>query len=1189
MRNFTIIGAGLFSISLVMISPAIGANDVTPNAFLMDQIRLGEASNKDDLVRQSLARLILIDPDNPDVIAAQLRLALRQGDQAQARQHLEKLHSVAPDSEQYRQSAMMLALTQQDTRQKLEQARLQATAGRYEEAKKAYDELFHGEPPTLDLAVEYWRLVARLPGQEPAAIQQLEALDKRYPGNVNLRLTLARRLFSQDRDAEGYALLEKLADDPVGRGQAAGMWMEMVKRMVVSPQSVARLNRFITVFADDPNTSDAQNELDRQQKMLNDPAYQARQRGIARVEQGASDSSTLDDLNKALAQYPNDPNLIGALGMVSMRNGDRTKAIALFEQAQTADINRENGNKWESLIKSTRYWQEIDAGNRALNAKNVSEAEQHFQQAQNIDNTNAYALSGLGDVAAARGDDAAALRFYQQALQLEADNGGAIRGITAIYARQSLASSADPPPIPSPLQASEPTSTSPESALPASERHQINTPLAAQQKPLQDAMRILQRDITSQQAEQLAQQGRWREAEAAYQKVYQPTSDEIWLPYHYAQVLRQLGKNTQADAMMQRMANTPPISAERAYAYALYLSSAGRGTQALAHLRTLPETQWDEKIRELAQRLSMEDTLAHAQALYDAGNETGAVSYLQQQPANTRISLMLADWALQRGNAADALTRYHNVLAQDAQNADAQLGEVEALIAIGQREEASQRLQTLKIADDSSLNTQRRIANAWYAVGNTPLANQTLQAAKTTAQKAPASQIKAWIYRDAARLETQQGQSAQAQADYRQAMVASGISSTSPQDNDSYTRLTRPQQHDDWLQRSIRADAADQYRQQDINVTLGHDYWRSSGTNGISNLKAHNTVLQADFPLYQGRGFVRTDTIAMNAGRFNTNSNGAFRDVFGTCATLDCYSGRTQKTSGTGVAAGWKNDRWTADIGTTPIGFEVVDVVGGVSYSGDWQQIGWTATASRRPISSSLLAFGGAKDPITGTTWGGVRATGASLGLSYDRGEAHGVWSDLSFHQITGKNVADNHRARAMAGYYYKLINEDNRRLTVGANTMWWSYQKDLSGYSLGQGGYYSPQQYVSFGLPINYRQRTENWSWELGGTVSWSYAKTKNQRRYPLGGLVSTAGLAADERDRIETGSSSTGFGYTLRALLERRLTSHWTLGAAVDIQQAKDYTPSHGMLYLRYSFAGWQGSLDSPPQPPTPYSDFK
>ncbi|MCW2483462.1 tetratricopeptide repeat protein, partial [Candidatus Symbiopectobacterium sp. NZEC135] len=291
-------------------------------------------------------------------------------------------------------------------------------------------------------------------------------------------------------------------------------------------------------------------------------------------------------------------------------------------------------------------------------------------------------------------------------------------------------------------------------------------------------------------ADSLAEQGKWREAAETYQQVYQPSADDIWLPYHYAQVLRQLNQNAQADDIMQRMAHTPPASPERAYAYALYLSATEREAQALAHLHTLPEAQWSDNMRELAQRLTMERTLAHAQALYDAGNEAGAVSYLQQQPADTRISLMLADWALQRGNAADALTRYRKVLAQDAQNADAQLGEVEALIAAGQRDEARQRLHALNIADDSSLNTQRRVANAWYAVGNVPLANQTLQAAKTSAQKAPPSQIKAWIHRDAARLETQQGQSAEAQADYRQAMVASGISSVSPQDNDGYTRLT---------------------------------------------------------------------------------------------------------------------------------------------------------------------------------------------------------------------------------------------------------------------------------------------------------------------------------------------------------------------------------------------------------------
>jgi hypothetical protein len=424
-----------------------------------------------------------------------------------------------------------------------------------------------------------------------------------------------------------------------------------------------------------------------------------------------------------------------------------------------------------------------------------------------------------------------------------------------------------------------------------------------------------------------------------------------------------------------------------------------------------------------------------------------------------------------------------------------------------------------------------------------------------------------------------------AQQDYHYAMVASGITPALPKDNDSYTFLTRNQEEDDWLKRGIRSDAADLYRQQDVTVTLDHDYWGSSGTGGISDLGAHDTMLQVDMPYLDGRAFFRTDTVQLNAGSFAT-TDGTHNEVFGACASVGCSDDLQQKTTGTSLAAGWQNDRWQGDIGTTPLGFDVVDWVGGLSYSGDWQHIGWTATASRRPISSSLLAFAGTRDPATGTTWGGVRATGVTLSASYDRGEANGVWSNLGFHELTGENVADNQRTRFMAGYYYKLINENNRRATVGLNTMWWHFQKDLSEYSLGQGGYYSPQQYVSFSVPVNYRQRTDNWSWEVGGTVGWSHAKTSDQLRYPLQGLIPDSFA---DKNVIEEGGSSSGIGYTLRAIIERRLSSHWTLGAGIDIQEAKDYTPSHALIYVRYSMAGWQGDLDLPPQPLTPYADFR
>ena len=449
----------------------------------------------------------------------------------------------------------------------------------------------------------------------------------------------------------------------------------------------------------------------------------------------------------------------------------------------------------------------------------------------------------------------------------------------------------------------------------------------------------------------------------------------------------------------------------------------------------------------------------------------------------------------------------------------------------------------------------------------------------------------AMVLRDAARYQAQDGNPKQALETYKDAMVATQITPTRPVDNDTFTRLTRNDEKDDWLKRGVRSDAADLYRQQDLNVTLQHDFWGSSGTGGYSDLKAHTTMLQVDAPLADGRMFFRSDLVNMDAGSFSTDKNDQYKKQWGTCDLSACSGSTHQSDSGASVAIGWKNDTWNADIGTTPMGFNVVDVVGGLSYSSDVGPLGYTVNAHRRPISSSLLAFGGQKDNDkdghTGTTWGGVRANGGGISLSYDKGEANGVWASLGGDQLSGKNVDDNWRVRWMTGYYYKVINENNRRVTVGLNNMIWHYQKDLSGYTLGQGGYYSPQEYVSFAVPVNWRERTENWSWELGGSVSWSHSRTSTEPRYPLMNLIPQTWKKTAHED-VNHGGSSQGFGYTARAIIERRVSSNWFVGAGVDIQQAKDYTPSHALLYVRYSAAGWQGDLDMPPQPLTPYADW-
>ncbi|MGK4464211.1 cellulose synthase complex outer membrane protein BcsC [Yersinia enterocolitica] len=1161
MRNIKI--NWLLSLALLpqaFIGVARGAEAVSPTQFLLEQVRLGEATNKDELVKQSLYRLNMMDPNNPDVIAAGIRQALRQGNLAEAQKQLDKLQQLAPDSDVYRRAKLMLAMTKPEVRQQLQEARLLATAGRVAEAKVKYDQLLQGNPPTLDLAVEYWRLVARLPGQEALATQKLASLDQQYPGNVALRMALARMYFSQQKAAQGYAMLEKVATDPTGTSDAADLWMDTIKTMTVSPQSVAALTHFLNVFSTGPQADMARKELANQQAMLADPTYQARLSGLAKVDSG-SGAAAIPTLKQALAASPYDPEILGALGLAYARAGDRAQALRLFEQAQKSDKDGLKSDKWASLIKTNRYWLLNDEGDKALKTGNTALAQQKYQQARQIDGSDSYALIGLGDVAVARHDDKTAEQHYQQALRLDPANSSAVRGLANIYQRES-----------------------PQKAL-----NYLNNLPRSQQAKMRDTLNSLQLDMLKQQAEALAAQQQWHQAAEKYRQAQKLAPDDVWITYRLAQALAQDGHSAQADAEFHQLASRKPGDPEQVYAYALYLSSTERDSQALAHLATLPAAQWNDNIRELDQRLKLDQVLTLARQLRENGDETGAITALRQQPANTQIDLTLADWALERGDYSEALAGYQRIRAREPQNPDARLGEIEAYIAEGRLSDARQHLQTEPLTGEgASLNTQRRVANAWSGVGDPQKAADIFQRLKPAAAKGAPSQDNALVFRDSARLAQSQGQPTAAQDDFKQAMVASGIAPTRPTDNDSYTLLTRNQATDDWLKRGIRADAADLYRQQDTRVTLDQDYWGSSGTGGISDLSAFNTMAQVDTPLADGRVFFRSDIIEMNASTF-ANTKGVYKEKFGTCYKAGCEGDIRQRASGTSIAMGWQNDHWATDIGTTPMGFEVVDVVGGLAYSNSWNHIGWTATASRRPLSSSLLAFAGTRDPNTNVTWGGVRANGVSLGASYDRGEANGVWSDLSYHYLTGQNVADNQRLRFMTGYYYKLINEDNRRLTVGLNGMWWHYQKDLSGYTLGQGGYYSPQKYLSLAIPVNYRQRTDNWSWELGGSVSLSHSATNDRARYPLQSLLNNSIKSISDRNDLDYGESSNGVGYTLRALIERRLSSHWTLGAGVDIQQAKDYTPSHALIYLRYSMAGWQGDLDMPPQPLVPYADFK
>lgn len=585
----------------LLAAPAISAPVVSPEQWLLEQVRVGEASHQDDLVRQSLFRLELMDPQNPKVLSARLRLLLREGDQGKAQQQLEKIKQVAPGSDDYRQAELSLKIASPEMQQKLQQTRLLATAGRLDEARAQYDELFGGQPPTLDLAVEYWQLVARLPGQKARAQAQLQALNNQYPGDVQLRLQLAQMAFEQGDDARAVGLIKQVAATNEGRSPAADLWLARIKDQPVGNASVDALQQFIATFDTGPQVIAAQQELRRQEGLLADPRYQARIRGLAQIDKGGS-TGAIASLKQALQATPNDAEVLGAMGLAYSRAGNRQQALTMFQRAKAAETDGYNAGKWNSLIQTNSYWLKIEQGDKALKAGQFDQAEAAYQQAQRLDPRDPWAPVGLGDVAVARKNDPQAEQAYRRALTLERDNSSAQRGLANIYQRQS-----------------------PQKAL-----DYINSLPAASRAKLSDKQRGLQSDQLTAQAEKYVAERNWNQAANHYAEVLKLNPDDVWTTYHYAGALREGGDPAKADAVFAQFAVKHPSDAQQVYAYSLYLSGSDRNDAALRHLHTLPEARWDNNMREMAQRIRLDKTLTAIDASLAAGNTAQAKQELQQ-------------------------------------------------------------------------------------------------------------------------------------------------------------------------------------------------------------------------------------------------------------------------------------------------------------------------------------------------------------------------------------------------------------------------------------------------------------------------------------------------------------------------------------------------------------------------------
>ncbi len=1113
-------------------APCFGDSGIS--IALLERVQFWRSLGRNDLAGQALKKALRTAPNDPDGLALQAYLALDLDRRTAAEELLQQLQQQHPEAPQTRALEQMLEITGPG-RTQLREARLAARLGKSKEALQIFRKLFAGTPLPSPLALEYWKLLGWQATHQEEAIQGLESLVQTYPGNLRYRMALARQLARKDPSPpESIETFIELSQYSPLRREARSAWRNAVLALKAEHESLQALRQYLEQDPKDSGVAQRIREIESaaiaKKQRDRDPVHAGLLRGIAFLEKGDLDAAT-PLLKSAAKKWPGEVLPVGAMGRLRLKQARYREAVSWFQRALA--LEPDNAGKWRSLLQAANYWGLIKQAKSAMQRDDLDRANTILRKAVAIDGQEAYGIALLAQIQSQWKE---AEQLYRQALAIDPQSSTALRGLVNLYADNQRLDDA---------------STLLDSLNPA------------QQQALGNSYAALRASLLREQADQLNENGAPEAAITALRRAIDLDPENPWLRFDLTDLLLDGNEARQAVEVFEAGLRLAPQDPQMRYAYALLLSRLDRETDAMAILDELPADQLPPNIQAYRNRLHHDQRIRKALVLAEQGEHSRAREMLQQlqkrfsEDANAQLEIAAAWRAIGSSQLAMPL------LLQLAKHSE---------LSTAQR----QRRQELEIA--SVLDQAELLATA----GKHHQALELLEAARRRIGPEPV------LIHRTAQLHGSTGNHAAALAHYQE-LVAKETAFAYIQDED-----------EQWLHWSrteadpgLRQEVAGLLQQQSPKFLSGLHMGFRNATEGLSSLESYELPMEARWSLHKGQMFAHVAPVRLDAGKLNLDKSG-IRSRFGTgalCLQNCTVSPLSQLEQGTTLAIGYRGLTWRADVGSSPLGFPVSHLLGGVEIDGDLLDAGWSLELSRRPVTSTLLSYAGMKDAETGKTWGGVVTTGIDLGLSWDQGGSYGLWGSFGIHALRGKRVADNLRLRALGGVYWRWLNQKNTQLRGGINLMSMHFDKNLEEFTLGHGGYYSPQSYVSLSLPISFFGRRDRWSWELRSSISYSVSRFDRSPYFP-----DDPGLQ-DEAERLETitgitpyydSDTSSGAGYAFNAAVEYRVNPYLHVGAKAKIERADSYAPDHFLLYFRYSARPRLNPMPLYPHPTMPYSDF-
>ncbi|MEM0965556.1 MAG: cellulose synthase subunit BcsC-related outer membrane protein [Verrucomicrobiota bacterium] len=282
------------------------------------------------------------------------------------------------------------------------------------------------------------------------------------------------------------------------------------------------------------------------------------------------------------------------------------------------------------------------------------------------------------------------------------------------------------------------------------------------------------------------------------------------------------------------------------------------------------------------------------------------------------------------------------------------------------------------------------------------------------------------------------------------------------------------------------------------------------------------------------------------------------------------------KTSFNGMIApmiGYYREDWISpyiELGMTPLGGQVdSEFVGRLGVQGIFETGVWTAELFRESITESLLSYTGFRDPYTSLEWGRVVETGlhASILHFFGANQDLSLFGFMEVGQLTGENVADNEKIRLDVALNRTFKPDGFHYINFGPSFTFYSYTNNLSFFTFGHGGYFSPE-YLAQGI-INLQFMTEEGEdFLLKGEVGFG-GQANEQEAAPF------FPLDPDGRDYSGTSDTTGILISNLQGVMF--LTDYWAFGGEIAFNKTPSYEEFRGGVFTTIFFEPREGLVET------------